>query len=52
MADGTGTQASPFCMSAKHEQAIVIRQVRSLTSLKYATLQAGVPAVQSLHFGF
>jgi hypothetical protein len=35
-------------MSAKHEEAILIRQLRGLTSLKYAALQAGTPAFQSL----
>jgi len=35
-------------MSAEHEQAIMIRQSRGLTSLKNATLQAGTPAFQSV----
>jgi hypothetical protein len=35
-------------MSAKHEQAIMIRQSSGLTSLKNATLQAGTPAFQSV----
>jgi hypothetical protein len=34
-------------MSAKHEKAIMARQLARLTSLKNATLQAGTPAFQS-----
>ena len=37
----------PACISAKHEQAIMIRHLRGLTSLKNATLQARMPAFQS-----
>jgi hypothetical protein len=34
-------------MSAKHEKARAISDLRSLASLKNATLQAGMPAFQS-----
>jgi hypothetical protein len=37
----------PACMSAKHEKALATSDLRSLTSLKNATLQAGTPAFQS-----
>src|SRR5215204_4872332 len=35
------------CMSAKHEKRRAYRDMQSLTPLKNATLQAGMPSLQS-----